>query len=83
MDELIGRITHYFDKIGVAVIELSGSLKVGDTIKIKGKDTDFEQVVDSMQVDKAPVEAASAGDGVGLKVANAVNEGDEVFVVKE
>ena len=47
-EQLIGKVTHYFSKIGVAVVELSGSLKVGDTIRIVGGDTDFSQTIESM-----------------------------------
>jgi translation elongation factor EF-1alpha len=79
----IGKITHYFTNIGVGVIELSKTLKVGDKVKIKGATTDFEQVIDSMQVDKAPVEKAKKGNSIGLKLEDKVRQGDIVFKVKE
>ncbi len=79
----IGKITHYFTNIGVAVIEItSGSLKVGDKIGIKGATSDFEQGVDSMQVEHESVEEAKKGQSVGLKVDQQVREGDDVFLVK-
>ncbi len=82
MEEEIGRITHYFSKIGVAVIEItSGSLKIGETIHIKGHTSDFTQTVDSMQEEHEPIEEAKAGMSVGMKVKEAVREGDKIFKV--
>lgn len=77
--EEIGKVSHYFAKISVGVIELSGELKVGDKIRIKGATTDLEQVVESMQIEGENVEAAGAGDSVGLKVKERVREGDSVY----
>ncbi|MEM4230651.1 MAG: translation elongation factor-like protein [Candidatus Pacearchaeota archaeon] len=78
----VGKIKHYFDKISVAVVELSGNLKVGDKIKIKGNQTDFEQIVESMQIDKNPVKDAKKGQAIGMKVSNPVRENDKVYLVK-
>jgi len=75
----IGHITHFFSKISVAVIELTDSLSVGDTILIKGPTTDFEQVVDSMQIEHKNVPKAEAGQSIGLKVAQRVREKDTVY----
>ncbi len=84
MEEEIGRITHYFSKINVGVLELSkGELRVGDTIHIKGHTTDFYQKIESMQVEHKPVEAALPGEPVGLKVESAVRDNDLVFKVTE
>ncbi|MFA5360687.1 MAG: translation elongation factor-like protein [Candidatus Paceibacterota bacterium] len=80
-EKLIGKITHYFNKIEVAIIELSGELKKGDRIHIKGKSTDFEQDVSSMQIDRQDVEKAKKGDAIGLKVDEKVKEGDEVYLI--
>lgn len=78
----IGKITHYFSNIGVAVIDLSSPLKKGDTIRITGgEDTDFNQTVDSMQVDKEKIKTARKGDSVGLKVDKKVREGYIVYKV--
>lgn len=80
--KLIGAVTHYFDNIGVAVIELTGGLQAGDTIRIQGGDaTDFEQKVESMQVEHENIEKASKGDGVGLKVNEKVRPGYKVYKV--
>jgi len=79
--KLIGKITHYFGNIGVAVIELTDSLKIGETIRVVGGETDFEQVVDSMEVDHKKVEKAKKGDGIGLKISQKVREGYKVYKV--
>jgi len=84
MEEEIGRITHYFSKIGVGVLELTkGSLEVGDTIHVKGHTTELYQKVDSMQVEHEPVQKAEIGMSVGLKVDGSVRENDTVFKVTE
>jgi len=75
----IGRITHFFTKISVAVIELTMPLAVGDTIVIKGPTTDFEQPVESMQIEHNNVQRAEAGQSIGLKVAQRVRENDMVY----
>jgi len=79
--KLVGKITHYFSKIGVAVIELSSTLKVGDEISIEGASTNTTQKVDSMQIEHKNVDQAKKGESVGLKVADKVREGDMVFKV--
>lgn len=75
----VGRITHFFSKIDVAVIELKAALSVGDTIAIKGPTTDFEQRVDSMQIEHKNVQRAEPGQSIGLKVLQRVRETDAVF----
>lgn len=80
-DTKVGIITHYFDKIGVAVLALSDTLKVGETIKISGRGEEFTMSVDSMQVDHQPIQEAKKGQEVGMKVAQATKEGDEVYKV--
>ena len=77
----IGKITHYFGKIGVGIIELTDSLKVGDTIHVKGHSDDFTQTIESMQIEHDKVAEAKAGDAIGVKVANKVHEGDKVFKI--
>lgn len=77
--KLIGEITHYFGKIGVAVLKLSDVLKVGETIRIVGGEADFEQIVESMQIEHQNVEEAKSGDSVGLKISQKVREGYKVF----
>lgn len=77
--KLIGKVTHYFSKIGVAVIELSDALKVGDTIRVVGGETDFQQTVESMEIEHQKINEAKAGDSVGLKIAQKVREGYKVY----
>ena len=79
-DYKIGRITHYYDKIGVAVLDLSGDLAVGDKIKFaRGGEDLFSQTVSSMQVEHEKKDSAKKGDIVGLKVDSEVKEGAEVY----
>jgi hypothetical protein len=75
----VGHITHFFSKINVAVLELTAPLAVGDRILIKGPTTDFEQVVDSMQIEHANIPRAEAGQAIGLKMAEHVRERDVVY----
>ncbi len=78
----LGKVTHYFGKIGVAGIQITqDSLAVGDTIHVKGHTSDFTQRVDSMQIDGQPVEEATVGQEVGIKVAEHAREHDVVYKV--
>ncbi len=80
--KLIGRITHYFSNIEVAVINLTAPLKVGDTIRVVGgKETDFEQEVKSMQIEHEEVKSGKKGDSIGTKIAEKVHEGYKVFKI--
>ncbi len=82
-EELVGKITHYFGKIEVGIVELSKKLNVGDTIHVKGGTSDFEQKVDSIQIEHEQVDKAKKGDVVGLKTKEKVREGDEVYKIVE
>ena len=82
-EEEIGRVSDFFAHPVVAGIELSGTLKVGDKIHIKGHTTDMELDVGSMQINNANVEEAKAGDSVGIKVSDRVRRGDTVYRVTE
>jgi hypothetical protein len=75
----VGHITHFFSKISVAVLELTAPLSVGDHILVKGPATDFEQVVDSMQIEHKNIQRAEAGQSVGLKLAQQTKERDMVY----
>lgn len=84
MEEEIGHITHYFPKIGVAGIEITvGSLKVGETVHIKGHTSDVTQVVESLQQEHLSVPEIKKGVSAGMKVKEHVREGDKVYLVKE
>ena len=81
-EQLIGKVTHYFGKAQVAGIEITdGELHVGDSIHVVGHTSDFTQAIESMQIDRAPVEVARVGDLIGIKVAEHAREHDEVFRV--
>ena len=80
-DKLLGVVTNYFDHVKAAAIKLAGTLKVGDKIKIVGGDTEFEQVVDSMQIDREVVKNAKKGVEIGIKVLEKVRKGYKVFKV--
>lgn len=75
----VGKITHFYSKISVAVIQLTAPLSVGDTILIKGDTTNFEQTIDSMQIEHQNIQKAEAGKAVGLKVKDRVRPGDTVY----
>ena len=77
----VGKITHVFSKINVAVVELTAPLSVGDKIRIQGPTTDFEQTVQSMQIEHENVEAAKKGQSIGLRVSERVRENDTVYKV--
>jgi len=81
-DLKIGKVTHYYDKIGVAIIELTSDLGVGDKVKFsRGGEDMFEQDVSSMQVEHEKIEKAKKGDVIGLKVEAELKEGAEVYKI--
>lgn len=83
MEEEVGIITHYYSKIGVAVVKLTrNSLKVGQTIHIQGNSTDFTQQISSIQIAHKNIDTAQKGDEFGLKVSEKVREGDKVYLVE-
>ena len=77
----VGRVVIFFARPVVAAIELTAQLKVGDTIHIQGHTTDLTLVVNSLQIENAPVEEAKAGQSVGIKVPDRVRDGDRVYKV--
>jgi translation initiation factor IF-2 len=82
-DVEIGYISHFFPKIGVAVIEVtSGAIKVGDSIRIKGHTSDLTQTVESLQQEHQQVPEVKKGGSAGLKVKEHVREGDKVYKVE-
>jgi len=81
-EEQVGRVSHYFGKVGVAGIDVTaGEIKVGDTVHITGHTTDFTQTIDSMQIDNKNVERATKGDSIGIKVPDRVRPHDIVYRV--
>ncbi|MCX7966443.1 MAG: EF-Tu/IF-2/RF-3 family GTPase [Syntrophorhabdaceae bacterium] len=85
MEEIeIGKVIKYFSKIGVAAIRITeGELKVGDRVKFKGTSTDFEQEIESMQVEHEFVDRVEKGKDVGVKVKEKVKENDKVFLLRK
>ncbi len=81
MERQIGKVTHYFNRIGVAVLDLEDGLKVGDTIHIVGRQTDFTQQVKSMEIEHQKMQEVQAGDDVALKVYEPLREGDKIYKV--
>ena len=77
----VGRITHYYSHLSVGIIKLKDTLKVGDTIHIKGAHDDFTQPIESLQVEHADVPEAKKGKEVGTKVAQKVHENDIVYKI--
>ncbi len=80
----VGHVTHYFDRIRVAVLELEDELYLGDWVLfVRHGDSLFEQEVTSMQINHQSIEAAGPGDEVALRVDHEVKAGTEVFVAEE
>ena len=79
MNDQIGKVIHYYDKIGVAVVKLDKPLKVGDKVKLEHGDDSFEQEVTSMQLDHKPVNSGKKGDEVAIKVDQVAKEGTVVI----
>jgi len=83
MDIRVGKVTHYYDRIGVAVLDLIGELNVGDTIHINGRSTDFTQRVASLEIEHQKIESAGPKAEVALKLLEPVREGDVIYKVIE
>ncbi len=79
--KLLGKVMNFFSKISVAAIELTDTLKVGDTISIEGSTTQLELTVESMQIDRDAVDEAKSGDSIGIKVDEKVRGGDKVYLL--
>ena len=78
----IGKVSSYFSHVSVAAIKLSGKLEVGNKIHVKGSTTDFEHVIDSIQIEKESVQKAKKGNHIGIKVPEKVRPNDIVFLIK-
>lgn len=75
----IGKITHYFDKIKVAIVKFNKKVSVGETVRFRGMHTDFVQKIDSMQYEHESIKSAAKGKEVGIKVKKKVHETDKVY----
>lgn len=78
--DLVGKVIHYYDKIGVAVVKLSKALKVGDKIKVVHGETSFEQTIESMQLEHAQIEAGKKGQEVAVKIDKEAKSGSAVYL---
>ncbi len=83
LKKLVGRVTHFFPKAGVAVVEFKGELSVGEKICVEGASTLFYQAVESMEVDKQKVERVSKDAVAGVKLADRARAGDSVYKIVE
>lgn len=83
MEGEIGKVTHFFNKISVAVISVSDEIKIGDTIHFLGHTTDFSQKVTSMQIDHKNVDTVKPGDDFAMKVKEPVRENDVLYKMDE
>lgn len=81
-EKQIGTVSSYFSHVEVAAIKLSGALKVGDKVHIKGHTTDFETAIKEIQIERKPVKTAKKGDHIGIKVSDKVRPNDKVYLVK-
>lgn len=81
--DLVGTVTHYYDKLGVAIIKLNKKLKLGDRIKFVKGDNAFEQIVNSMQIEHLVLEEGKAGQEIGVKVDQETKEGTMVYLMRE
>ena len=75
----VGKVSHFFGRINVAIIEVKDTISVGDRIFIKGPSTDLEQTVDSMEIEHAKVQQAESGQSIGMKVNGRVREKDVIY----
>jgi hypothetical protein len=77
--EQVGEVIHFYGKINVAVLRCDKALKVGEKVHFLGRHTDFEQEVDSMQVEHQSVEEVASGGEVAIKVKQRTRRGDKIF----
>lgn len=82
MDILVGKVNHYYDKLGVAIITIENQpLKLGDTVKLSGHDQEYSQKLTSMQLEHLQIDEAKPGMVVGIKTEKRVKENDQVFLI--
>jgi putative protease len=80
-EKIIGEVSDFFAQVNAAAIKLLAPLKVGDKIKVKGGEAEFEQTVESMQIDRKPIQAAKKGDEVGILLKDKARKGYKVFKI--
>lgn len=82
MEKEIGKVTHFYDKIGVLVVKLTDKIAVGDRIKVKRGDEEFEETIESMQIEHENIDKAKKGDEIAIKVSGKTKEGAVVYRVE-
>ena len=80
-EEEVGQVSDFFARVGVAGVQLTSTLKVGDTIHLKGHTTDLQMTVSSMQLDRVEIQEGKPGQAIGIKVPDRVRQGDTVYKV--
>ena len=78
----IGVVTHWYDKLSVAVVKLTGTLKKGDTVMVKKGEEEFEETITSLQLDHKDADSAKKGDDAAVKLSRRAKEGSAVFLLK-
>ncbi|HCB35601.1 MAG: hypothetical protein A2W52_02795 [Candidatus Taylorbacteria bacterium RIFCSPHIGHO2_02_49_25] len=78
-EKSVGKVVHWYDKVGVAVVKLAAALKIGDRVKVKRGEEEFEDSVTSMQLDHQPIETGKKGQEVAVKLSQQAKEGADVF----
>ncbi len=78
----VGKVTHWYDKIGVAVVKLSGALKVGDSVKIEHGKVEFDDTISSMQIDHKAVASGKKGEEVAVRISQKAKEGSTIYIEK-
>jgi translation elongation factor EF-1alpha len=81
-EKQIGKVSHWYDKINVAVVKLTGALKKGDSVKFKHGEEEFEENIESLQIDHAEVKAGKKGDELAVKLSHKAKEGSMVYKVE-
>lgn len=82
-EKLVGKITHFYPKVVVAVVKVKGTIKIGNKLKFKKGAEEFEQTVESMQINYKDIKSAKKGQEIGLKVNQKIKEGWEVYKLSE
>lgn len=82
MDKEIGSVSHFYDKIGVMVVKLTDKVSVGDRIKVKRGDEEFEETIESMQIEHENIDKAKKGDEIAIKISGKTKEGAVVYRVE-
>lgn len=82
-DKKAGTVSHYYDKIGVVIVDLDESVSIGDSIKFSGKSDEFSQTLESMEIDHEKIKKAKKGESVGIKTDQKVKEGDTMYLIEE